>query len=134
LSFRAHRVSTHYEPDGLNRLKGLEFGVLSAGTITGGNVVQEELWRSGGTLKLDQTGNWVDYSRTREGTPKDSWTGNTANGINAYTKIVTKDGTNDSDPVLDKKGMPTQDDVKLGVRRRSWGTSTSSTPGTGCGT
>ncbi|MDP1660546.1 MAG: hypothetical protein Q8L55_01415, partial [Phycisphaerales bacterium] len=104
--------SSTYESDGLNRLKGLEFGVMTTGAIS--TVVQKEDWQTGGTLKLDQVGNWVDYKRTRESAAQDDWAGNTFNKINVYTKVDKVTGT-DIEPEVDKKGLPKWDDKTGGT-------------------
>ena len=100
-------ASATYESDGLNRLKGLEFGIMTTGAIS--TVVQKEDWQTSGTLKLDQTGNWIDYKRTRETATQDEWTANTFNDVNVYTK-VNRVGAADWDPEYDAKGLPKWDD------------------------
>jgi hypothetical protein len=66
--------------------RGLQFDVMTTGAIST-SVVKEDWQTGGGTLKLDQTGNWVNYTRVREGNTEDDWANNLHSKINQYTKI-----------------------------------------------
>ncbi|HYD02208.1 MAG TPA: RHS repeat-associated core domain-containing protein [Phycisphaerales bacterium] len=105
--------SSTYESDGLNRLKELEFGIMTTGAIS--TVVQKEDWHASGTLKLDQVGNWIDYTRTREGASQDAWAGNTFTKINTYTKF--EKGATDVEPEYNPKGLPTKDDKTVATTK-----------------
>ena len=106
--------SATYESDGLNRLKSLDFGVMTSGSIS--TVVQTEDWQTSGTLKLDQTGNWIDYKRVREGTTQDDWQNNTFSGINTYTKVDKVSGA-DWVPEYNAKGLSKKDDSTGGTSK-----------------
>ena len=99
--------SATYESDGLNRLKGLDFGVMTSGSIS--TVVQTEDWQTGGSLKLDQVGNWIDYKRVREGVTQDDFQGNDFTDINTY-ETFEEGGSTKWKPQYDAKGLPAKDD------------------------
>ena len=104
--------SATYESDGLNRLKGAKQGVMTSGSIS--TIVQQEDWQTaGGSLKLDQVGNWIDYTRKRETVTQDEWAGNTFSGINTYTKIDKVSGA-DWLPEYNPKGLSKKDDSSGG--------------------
>lgn len=106
--------SATYESDNLNRLKGLEFGIMTTGSI--GTVVQKEDWQTSGALKLDQVGSWVDYKRVRESVTQDEWAANTFNGVNVYTRIDRVGGA-DWDPEYDAKGLLSKDDKTVSTTK-----------------
>ncbi len=104
--------SATYESDGLNRLKGAKQGVMTSGSIS--TIVQQEDWQTaGGSLKLDQLGNWIDYTRKRETVTQDEWQNNTFSGINTYTKIDKVSGS-DWLPEYNAKGLSKKDDSSGG--------------------